>query len=417
MTLAASPSLRMAGGGARLRLNLGLMLLSLVLFAAIGAATGRINVREGRGWDGGEYAGMLEEGWDQGTANTALRPLVVMLARPAFQITGDALTAFRVMNYAYVAVLCFALCLLFDQYSNDAAAKTLLIVNVLLSIATLKYVAFYPMLIDTGAYAIITAAIYLVVSGRRIAAAVACVAAVLSREFAVAVIAFGIVRDLRRRAPLWTILATYGPAAAVFLGWRAIVASQFNDGNDEILTLSRLVANLEQWYDPTFVAFFVYFLLTLFGGVTLFVLGKFGLAARHLRREPEWAVFMLAVIAPALFGSADIWRYLAYLLPAVAVLFAVCARDIGLPRRRIAVALIICAATVITQRPFQAIDMPTYFRDWFPYYVHLERLPPEAGDPEIWPFWGWQFLGAAGLWWLLAAFPAVPSTNPDAHHA
>jgi hypothetical protein len=310
-----------------------------------------------------------------------------------------------------------AVCLLFDHYSSDAAAKVLLIANVLLSIATLKYVAYYPVLIDAGAYAIITGAVYLILSGRRIPAALACVAGVLSREFTVAVIAFGIVRDLRLRVRLTTILATYGPAILVFAGWRVAVTSHFSDGNDEILTFSRLFANLEQWSDPTFVAFFVYFLLTIFGGVTLFVFGKFGLAVRHLVREPEWAVFILATIAPALFGSADMWRYLAYLLPAVVVLFAVTAREIGLPRRRLAAALIICAATVMTQRPFQAIDMTAYFRDRFPYYVQLQRLPPEATDPEIWPLWAWRFLAAAGLWWLLAVFPTVSPTSPDAHHA
>jgi len=100
----------------------------------------------------------------------------------------------------------------------------------------------------------------------------------------------------------------------------------------------------------------------------------------------------------------------------VAVLFALCAREMAVPRRRLALIALVCAATVITQRPLQALDVAAYFRDWFPYYVHLERVPPEGMDPEIWPLWAWRFLTAAGLWWLLAAFLPLTELRPDADH-
>jgi hypothetical protein len=113
----------------------------------------------------------------------------------------------------------------------------------------------------------------------------------------------------------------------------------------------------------------------------------------------------VAVIAPALLGSADIWRYLAYLLPAVAVLFAICARD-QVSRRWMA-ALIICAATVVTQRPLQTLDLTAYFRDWYPYYVYRGGVPPQAMHPELWPLWAWRFMIAAVFFGLLAAVPAL----------
>jgi hypothetical protein len=319
------------------------------------------------------------------------------------------------MNYAYVGLLCLALCLLFDAYSADTGAKVLLVANVMVSIATLKYAAYYPVLIDVGAGAVLTLAMYSIVAGRRIPTALACVAAVLAREFAIAVLAFGVVRDLRGRVPLWTIILTYAPAAAAFVAWRTLVAATI--GSDGMVSIPRMLSNLEQWVDPAFAGFFVYFLLTVFGGVSLFVVARCGLAMRHLRREPEWAVFILAVITPSLLGNADIWRYLAYLLPAFAVFFAICARDLGLPRRRLVTAAILCAATVITQRPLQALDLPAYFRDWFPYYVHLGRVPSEAMDPEIWPVWAWRFLIAAAFCWLLAAFPALTELTTDADRA
>lgn len=398
----------------RLTANVALVVLAVATFALVNAVTGQIDVNNGRGWDGGEYATMLEDGWTEGTVNTALRPLIVLLNRPAYSVTGDAVEAFRLMNYAYVALLCLSLCLLLDAYGTDAAIKALVVGNVLLCIATLKYAAYYPVLIDAGGLSLIVLATYLVVSGRRVAAAIACVAAVLAREFAIAVLAFGIVRDLRRRTPLWQIAATYAPAIVGFLVWRQFVIATI--GWDGMITVARMLTNLPQWADPVFVGLFVYFLLTVFGGITVFVLAKAGMVAGHLRREPEWAAYIAAVMVPALLGNADIWRYLAYLLPAVAVLFALSARDVAPPRHRLALVALVCAATIVTQRPWQELDVAAYFRDWFPYYVHLERVPPEGMDPEIWPLWAWRFLTAAGLCWLLAAFLPLTEPRPDADH-
>ena len=106
--------------------------------------------------------------------------------------------------------------------------RSLLVLNLFLSIAVAKYVAFYPVLIDAGAIALVTLAIYFLVTGPRAAAAVAILAAVLAREFAIATVAFGVVRDLRRRVPVWIIAATYAPALAVFFVWRSHVTQRFS---------------------------------------------------------------------------------------------------------------------------------------------------------------------------------------------
>ena len=91
--------------------NAVLVAMAVLVFAWTNAVTGQIDVNNGRGWDGGEYATMLEEGWTEGTVNTALRPLIVLLNRPVFSLTGDAVQAFRLMNFVYVGLLCLALCL------------------------------------------------------------------------------------------------------------------------------------------------------------------------------------------------------------------------------------------------------------------------------------------------------------------
>jgi hypothetical protein len=391
--------------------NACLAFTAVLLLFFMEQVTGRIAVNEGKGWDGVDYSNMLN-GWDHGTVNTALRPLIVLANRPVYRVLGAPVAAFRAMNYVYIGVLCLVVCLLFDRYSSDTAAKVLLVLNLFVSIALAKYVAFYPVLIDAGAYAVVMLAIYFMVTGPRAAAAVAVVAAVLAREFAIATIAFGVVRDLRRRVPVWIVALTYAPAIAAFLAWRALVTQRWAGNGAAPLGLSALTGNLEYWRDPFFAALFVYFTLTVFGGVSLLVMARCGIALRHCLREPEWAVYSALVLAAAAMGDADLWRYLAYLLPAAVVLFAVCARQAALPRRQIVAAAIVCVATILTQRPLKPIDVSAYFLDWFPYYIQQGENVPLATLPSLWPVWGWRFLMTAGLLWLLAVSSPTQQRDP-----
>ena len=385
----------------------------MLLLFVMERATGRIPVNEGRGWDGVDYSNMLN-GWDHGTVNTALRPLIVLVNRPAYRLAKDPVAAFRAMNYVYIGVLCFAVCLLFDRYSTDTAAKVLLVLNLFVSIAIARYVAFYPVLIDAGASAVLLLTVYFIVVGPRPAAAIAAVVAVFAREFAIAAIAFGVVRDLRRRVPLTVIAGTYAPAIAAYFGWRWHVAGRWSGSGDAPLGFARLTSNLHYWHDPFFAALFVYFALTVFGGISLFVFARGGVALRQMLREPEWAVFSALVLAAAALGDADLWRYLAYLLPAAVVLFAVCAREVARPWHRIVFAVMVCLATVLTQRPFQPVDLSAYFLDWFPYYLRRgDNLPFLTTVPSLWPVWGWRFLAVTGLLWLLAVFaPRSEAAQP-----
>jgi hypothetical protein len=390
--------------------NAVLAAVAVLLLVLMDRVTGRVPVNEGRGWDGVDYSNMLN-GWDHGTVNTALRPLIVRMNRPAYRLLKEPVSAFRAMNFVYIGVLCFAVCLLFDRYSNDAAAKSLLVLNLFASIAVTKYVAFYPVLIDAGAIAVVTLAIYFMVAGPRPAAAIAVVAAVLAREFAIATVVFGVVRDLRRRVPVWKIVVTYAPAIVAFFVWREHVTQKFA-GNSVPVGLAALIGNLEFWKDPFFAGLFVYFTLTVFGGISLFVIARCGAALRHCVREPEWAVYAALVLAAAAMGDADLWRYLAYLLPAAVVLFAVCARQAARSRgHMIAAAAIVCIATLVTQRPFQTVDLSAYFLDWFPYYIRQGENVPLPTLPSLWPVWGWRFLMVTGLLWLLAVTTPQPAAT------
>lgn len=392
------------------RITLGLALLAPLLLAIVAVPTGRINVGDGQGWDGADYAQMVDAGWRKGAANTALRPFVVALTRPAYLALGrDPVLAFRVMNYVYVTVLALALVLLASRIGADTGASLLLVTNLGLCIATAKFIAFYPVLIDAGAYAVVALAVLAIVSGRRVPAALACVAAVLSREFAVAVVVFGVHRDLRLRVPLGRTVLTYLPAAATFVAWRMIVAHQWAAaGGGGMVTLDRLLGNLELWRDPVFVLLFAYFSATVFGGISLFVASRPLLVARFLALEHEWLSLAAAVLAPAAMGHADMWRYLAYLLPLVTVCYAVAIRTLNGPARW-GVVVATSVATLVTQRPWQVIDLPAYFRDWFPYYVQVGNVPVEP-LPTLWPIWTWRLVGVPVLVALLAVSPVVATT-------
>lgn len=383
--------------------NLAMALAAAIALAALEPLTGRIDAASGLGWDGQNYVQMFA-GPDRGTPNTALRPLIVYANYPAFRLLGNPVTTFRAMNFLYAAGLALMVCLLFDVYSTHAAAKLLLVANLSVTIPLAKYVAYYPALIDLGAVLVVTGAVYLIVTGRRVAAALAVAAAVLAREFAIAVVLFGVIRDLRRRVPIRIVAATYAPAVLVFLGWRALVQGWYDAGTQP-LELSSLAENAGLWQDPLFVALFVYFTLTIFGGISLFVFARPVAALRRLRDEPEWLAYAALVVAAAAVGSADMWRYLQFLLPVFVVAFAACAAPAG-RRWSLVVASLVCAATVVTQRPFQAIDLSAYFRDWFPYYLVLGRTPLPEPHPALLPLWTWRFAIAGGLLALLSVVSA-----------
>ena len=383
-----------------LSVNLSLMAVAMTLFSLVDAAGQRIAVNGGLGWVGVDYAAMLENGWTSGGSNPALRPLIVWLNGPAYHaFAGDVITAFTVMNYVYVGILAFAVCVLFDRYSRDAAAKLLMIVNLFLCIATVRYVAFYPVGIDSGAYAILTLTVFAIVAEKRVLACVGCAAAVLSREFGIAAVLFGIHRDVRRGVSWLRIVATYAPALLIGLGWRAIVARELAPESDgeQLVNATRLLRSLEYWSDPVFVVFFAYFLVTVFGGVSLVAVARAPDVWRLCRKEHEWLTFALFVVGVSAMGDVDLWRYLAFLIPLFVVAFAVSARALDLPGRRWLLTALVCVATVLTQRPFEQTNLVTYFRDWFPYYVRMRSNVPLDPLPPLWDVWLWKLVVVAVL--------------------
>jgi hypothetical protein len=364
-----------------------------VLVATLGNLSGLIPVRDGLGWDGLDYVRMMQLGFGEGTPSTRLRPVVLLInGEVDNRVFLDPLAAFRAMNLVYAFVLAVILADLCRRYGASTAATVTLVVNLFLCISVAKMFAFYPVLVDLGAYTFMTACVWAIVTGRRLLVVVTSVLAVLSREFGAVNVLFGIARDLRTGRSLPVVAATYAPAVAAFFWIRRVAAgsSQGAELDERVLSVgalvTTLVSNVRWWSDPAYVALWGYFLATLFGGLSLVALTTPRPWTSWLRSEPEWLAFMAPLVATAALGTLDMWRYSAFLLPALPAFWARYMADV--PRGRQAPLLVaVTAATVATERPWQHMDVESYFRDWFPYYIVVND--PAAAGGTLWPAWGY----------------------------
>jgi len=381
------------------RTNLGLALVAALLLILQSAALGTIATNKGLGWDGEDYARMLDVGIERGTPNTRLRPLIVLLGRPVFAATGDPIATFRVMNVVYAALLAWSLASLADAYGASRLSKAYFVVTLGLSISTTGMFAYYPVLIDLGAYAVFSLTLLAMVRERWTTAGILLVLAALSREFVVALLAFAVIREVRTIRP-WgraarLLAGTLIPCVATVVAVRAW--STAVDGN-QALTVGALLANVELWADPWYAALFGYFLATVFGGVSAIVLVGWRPVVTLFRAEPEWLAYAATVGAFSAVGNADIWRYLAYLVPVAAVLFVRCA-DSYKPAWRWGVLTVGAVVTVATQGPFRAMSVDRYFGDWFPYYVLTGKMEVPWAVSQVWT---WRLRGLLAAVVLLA---------------
>ena len=283
-----------------------------------------------------------------------------------------------------------------DLYGLGRFAKVYLVVSLALCISTARMFAYYPMLIDLGGYVFLTLSVYAVLVAPRPIAAVAVCLAVLTREFGIAAALFGVHRDLRRGSGLRRAAVTFAPAMVLIVLLRHLAVAGVNTASISTIMLE----NIGRLQEPLFVAFFTYFLLTTFGGISLILFARPAQCARLLAEEPEWISFAVVILAMAMLWSIDFWRYLAFLLPVAVVLFAR-ASAYWTFREQMWLYPTATVATWYTQRPFEHVDLPTYFRDWFPYYVASLGSTPLRPD-DLWPVWGWRFAFVIALLSLLS---------------
>ncbi|MEQ1575473.1 MAG: hypothetical protein ABL993_14635 [Vicinamibacterales bacterium] len=390
--------------------NIRLAVLAPVLLGVAAVITGRIEVGGGAGWDGRLYVSLLQGRLDEATHNILMRPAVILLNLPAYVALGNPIAAFAAMNYVYAFALAFAVCALYDRYCTDPTGKRWLVVNLFLCISVARMFAFYPTLIDLGACAVLTLATLAVLRGPRWLQLIACSAAVLTREFGIGLPIFGFIREVRMTRRVGPALLTYAPAVALFAGMRWVVSRQMPGLiQDDAQILVRQLDNLR---NPVFVLLFAYFLLTVFGGVSLAVVVAGRRAWALVRREIEWAAFLVVVI-PVTLLTHDIWRYLMFLAPVVVVLFAT-GWEATPPVRRRAFGIALTVATILTQRPWDFVNEFVYFRDWFPFYGELGLLPSDVAV-DLWPLWAWRLVFVAGATWALAEVAAVGERATNVH--
>jgi hypothetical protein len=358
-----------------LAVNLGIAAFALLLFQLVAFASGLLPEHGGLGWDGVAYARMVTGRLSEGSPNTAVRPLVIFAVRLPYWLGLDVLHSFQVMNAVAAFALYVVASLLLARGGLNTGTRTVVVANLALTISVSKMYGFYPALIDLGAIAVIAVAFYLAATDRYRSAAAACILATASREFGMAAPLFGIHRTIRTGRPRDALL--FLPSVIVPFLIR-LPALGIVPPDESPLSLRELATDLRLWEQPPFVVAFAYFSITLLGGITVLLVLRLARVLASLRAEPELATFAGFVVVAAAAGSADIWRYLVFVLPVALVLAAACLVDLNVAARR-QVLVIMTIVTVLTQRPFQTMTVDSYFLDWFPVYglARDQPVPPK----------------------------------------
>lgn len=363
-------------------MNLALAAAGTLIFLTLFLTSGRIVAGDGLGWDGRGYASLMAEGLDQGSVATRVRPLLPLLTRIPYLLGLDVIQSFQVMNAVYAFVLYLFAALILDHYVVNTRFKIVVIANLALCIATSKMFAYYPVQIDLGALALLTAAFYFTITDRHGVAGLVCVLAVASREFAGAALLCGLHRAFRQRS--WRAALWYVPAVAVAIVVRAATSAQGSVDTivDATLRYSLVVIF---WRSPILFATAVaYFVLTVFGGVSVLLALYPRWCGRRLREQPELATFLVVIVGLTLTGL-DLWRYLVFALPVAVALIGQYYRDhLQATRLERPMAAAMLFATVITQRPFERMDAAIYFREWFPQYDVFGGV----ASPDLLALWG-----------------------------
>jgi hypothetical protein len=271
------------------------------------------------------------------------------------------------------------------------------IANLALCIATSKLFAYYPVLVDLGSLALVTAAFYFTITDRHGLAGAVCILAVASREFAAAALLCGLHRTFRQGR--WQAGVWYVPAIVVAIIVRLATSAEGSVSSiaDATMRYSLLVIF---WESPIlYTAAMAYFVFTVFGGISVLL----GLHPRwcftRLREQPEQITFVVIIVGLTMSGI-DFWRYLMFVLPVAIALIAQYYREhLRATRLERPIAAAMLFATVITQRPFERMYPEIFFREWFPQYDVLY----ETASPDFLMLWGMRLTAVTLLIVLFAS--------------
>ncbi len=386
-------------------MNLGIAVCGVLVFQLVSMFSGKVEDNRGLGWDGEVYAVMVTGALTDGKPYPQSRPLPILAARIPYRLGLDVVQGFEILNVIYALGLYLVVSLLLERYGAGPPIRLAIVINVALCIATSKMFAFYPVQIDLGALALVTTAFYLAGSDRPWLAAIACVLAAASREFAVPVALYGIHRTIRlgrgwRQAAL-VYLPTF--VTVVLIRWWVAV-SHAGTTAPGVLVIDDAIRNLGLWLSPAYIATFAYFVVIVFGGISALLLVRGRWSLSRLRAEPELATFLVVIGGLSALGNIDIWRYLVFSLPAAIVLVAQYWQGCDATQTR-RLLVMMTLFTFITQRPFERMDTLQYFRDWFPLYHYYGHRDPIA---ELIPVWTVRLVSASLLTIALYLVARVP---------
>jgi hypothetical protein len=204
--------------------DIGIAVVSVLLFLLVVVASSRLTANGGFGWDGESYASMVANSLASGNSYTQTRPLLVLLTRIPYALGLDLYHSFVALDYVYAFGLYLAVSLLLAHAGLTWQVRAVLVANLALSIGTSKMYAFYPTLIDFGALALVTVSFYLSTTDRHRLAGLVCILAAAAREFGVPAALYGMHRAFRQRG--WASAAMYVPSLVVFawIRWRVSIA-------------------------------------------------------------------------------------------------------------------------------------------------------------------------------------------------
>jgi len=93
------------------------------------------------------------------------------------------------------------------------------------------------------------------------------------------------------------------------------------------------------------------------------------------------------------------------LTPLIVVLFARCSQE-WRPGQITVLMSAVVVLTLVTQMPFQGMDLTRYFTEWFPYYAWTNAVPADVSATRemLWPGWTWRFVAVALALCVLIAY-------------
>ncbi len=383
----------------RLAINVALGIAAVMVWTLLSLVTGRINVHDGLGFDGGEFSSMIRgftlKGGDQATR---VSPLFPALAWLPYALTGDVIRSLAVVNGLSIAVLVFAACVLMDGRRSETPWKVFVALNLTLAIAFSKVAAFVPGSAELCAMAALTLAVAACSASRPLVTAGTHVAAVMALPIGLVAPLYGVVRATRLRVSAARTAVMFAPAVLmwVFVQWwaRGGVAGAVED-----FTPHDLFGSTGVWLQPLFLAIAAYFLATSAGGLSIVALAQrhaWGQLARH---SPEAIVLLCGVLAYAFVAAPAAPLVFGFLAPVWTLLCAEWSRTIDVRARWqwfAAGALLL----LITQRPLAHMDLMSYFVDWHPYDVYRGSAPVQYG--QLWEHWIPRFLVTAVAVWMMS---------------